>query len=68
MEATSVIKVADNMAVICNYWRHGLRRSAATKMVKLVAYIVKLLVYHKWGSFLWEYLQYLWTPGKEDLR
>ena len=65
MKATSVIKAADGMTVILNYWRYCLRRSAATKVVKLVAYTIKLLVYHKWNSLLWGYLRYLWIPEKE---
>ncbi len=66
MKATSVIKVADGMTVILNYWRYGQHRSAAAKVVKLVAYTVKLLVSHEWDSLLWGYLRYLWAPGKES--
>lgn len=66
MKATSVIKVADNMIVIRNYWRYGLCRSAATKVVKLIAYTVKLLVYHRWDYLLMGYLRFLWIPRKND--
>lgn len=64
MRKTSVIKVADDMSIVCNCWRYGLRCGAVIKMARLVAYTTKLLVHYKWDSLLWGYLRYLWVPER----
>ncbi len=61
MRNKPVIRVADDVTVIRDYWRYGLRRGAVIKLAQLIAYTAKLLVSHRWDRFLWEYLGCLWS-------
>lgn len=64
MRSRPVIRVADDMALIFDYWHHGIRRGAVIKLAQLIAYTAKLLVSHRWNRLLWGYLGYLWTVGR----
>ena len=61
MKDRPVIRVADDMALILDYWRSGLRRGAVVKLAQLMAYTTKLLVTHRWDRLLWGYLGCLWS-------